>query len=310
MIFTRIAIILCLSIQAALAAEFMKGKVTMENGSAPPGRVVIQRVCPGAGALTEATTNKEGHYLWRVLNNMQVVCVLQAVLAGYESNKIDTSLDRIYFSLDLPTLILHPISSEPQADASSKLPRAAAKSWNLAMKALNAKKWEEAERLLRMTVHAVPDFASAWNALGAACQHQQKDADARDAYQHAINVDPSSLLAYLNLTRLEIGSQHWPEALKAAEALIRADTGHRYLEAYLDDVIARYALHDLDGVEATLNMALQLDTRRQLPRLEYFMGAVLGAKGQPESGAEPGCWLRPNVKGDVQPVTGPPERHT
>ena len=42
----------------------------------------------------------------------------------------------------------------------------------------------------------------------------------------------------------------------------------------------------LDGVEATLNTAIPLDRRHELPRLEYFIGAVLGAKGELQGGAE------------------------
>jgi Ca-activated chloride channel homolog len=284
-IFALIAMIVCLAGQSA-AGDFMKGKVVMENGSAPPARVVIQRVCPGASPVIEASTNKQGIYLWAVVNIFGAHCVLQAALEGYESSKIDTSLDRLYFSPELPALVLHAIGSEVLPGSPLPLPRAAAKSWNLALNELNGKNWGEAERLLRITTRAVPDFAPAWNSLGAACQSQRKTEDAREAYQHAIRADPGLLIAYLNLSRLEIGLQHWPDALKAAESLIKADTGHLYMEAYLDDVIARYALRDLAGVEAVLITALPLDKKHELPRLEYFMGAVLGAKGDPQGGAE------------------------
>lgn len=279
-----IALIGCLASQAA-AADYMRGKVVMEDGSPPPARVIIQRACPGASPLPEATTTKQGIYVWKVLNNADVPCMLQAVLEGYESTKIDTSLDRLYFSSELPLLILKAKTSGAPSNASSPLPRAAAKSWNLAMTALNAKNWKEAERQLRLTLHAVPDFAPAWNSLGAACQYQQKAEAARDAYQHAVKLDPHLLAAFLNLTRLELASQHWAEALKYAESLINADTSHLYLEAYLDEVVAQYGLHDLKGAEATLEKALPLDQKHQQPYLEYFMGAVLGANGEVERGA-------------------------
>lgn len=263
----------------------MRGKVTMEDGSPPPGRVVIQRVCPGAGPLTEGITDKRGYYLWSVLENLDVVCVLRASLAGYESNTIDTSVESLYFSTDLPTLILHPRSSVTET-ASPRLPRAAAKPWELGMKAMAAKRWPEAEDLLRKTVRAAPHFASGWNALGAACQNGKKTDDAREAYRHAIEEDPGMLAARLNLTRLEISAQNWPAALKAAEGLVKADQGHQFPEAYLDELIARYALHDWEGAESVATTALRLDTKHEQPRLEYFLGAVLGQKGDREGGAE------------------------
>ncbi|HVO97873.1 MAG TPA: VWA domain-containing protein [Bryobacteraceae bacterium] len=284
-IISLIATVVCLACEAT-AADYMRGKVVMEDGSAPPARVLIQRACPGASPLTEATTTKQGIYIWKVTNNLNVPCVLWAVLEGYESSKIDTSLERLYFSSELPPLVLKAKSPGATADAPSPLPRAAAKSWNLALTALNAKNWREAERLLRLTIRAVPDFAPAWNSLGVACQYQGKAEDARAAYQHAIKLDPHLLLPYLNLTRLEISSQRWAEALKDAESLIKADTGNLYMEAYLHEVIALYAMHDLNGVEATLKKALPLDKKHALPGLEYFMGAVLGEKGDLEGSAE------------------------
>src|ERR1700722_4341839 len=187
-----------LAIGPALAADFMKGRVFMEDGSVPPPRVLIQRTCPGGSPVTEAITNKQGNFLWAIANNVYFGCMRQAVAPGYESNKIDTSVDRIYFSPELPLLTLRPTSSE-SADGSFKLPEAASKSWNLAAKATGAKKWAEAEPLLRKTLKEVPNFAPAWNALGAAYQFQGKTEQAREAYRQAIRVDPKQLLGYLNL---------------------------------------------------------------------------------------------------------------
>ena len=82
--------------------------------------------------------------------------------------------------------------------------------------------------------------------------------------------------------------------MKYAELLIKADAGHRYLEAYLDAVVARYALHDLSGSEAALKTALPLDKKHELPRLEFYMGSVLAAKDDP--GRE--C-------GTLQEISGP-----
>ncbi len=290
-IFALLAMIISLAGQSA-AADYMMGKVIMEDGSPPPVRVMIARVCPGSSPLPETYTTKRGTYLWKVetftltlQNNSDVPCTLQAVLEGYESSKIDTSLDRLYFSPEFPPLVLRAKAPDAIPDAPAALPRAAAKSWRMALAALKAKDWKEAERQLRVTLQGAPDFAWAWNSLGAVYQYQQKPDEARDAYQHAVKLDPVFVLAYLNLTRIEISSQHWAEALKSAEALIKADKGHRFQEAYLHQATALYALHDLNGLEATLQIALPLDTKHAMPRLEYFMGAVLRAKGDLEGGA-------------------------
>ena len=254
------------------------GKVTLENGSAPPARVMIVRACPGASPLPEVFTTRQGTYRWKVLNRAGVPCMLEAVLEGYESSQIDLSRERLYSSSELPPLVLRPKPGAAPPD-SPMLPRAAAKAFRSAVPALNAKDWKEAERLLRQTLEAAPDFAPALNLLGTACQYQQKVDEAREAYRHAIRADPSLLRAYLNLTRLEVRARNWDEALKDADALIKADKGHLYPEAYLDKVTALYALHDLSGAEAALQIALPLDKSHDLPFLEYFMGAVLAANG-------------------------------
>ena len=267
-----------LLIEPAGAVDYMRGKVTMDDGSAPPSPALIQRDCPGAGPVTDATTSKQGRYLWRVSNSPYLICTLQAVLPGYVSNKIDLSLDRLYLNIELPTLVLHKVGVA-ETEKGFKLPASAMSSWNLALKAAEAKNWKEAERQLRATLRAAPQFAPAWNALGAACQNQQKMDAARDAYRRGIEADPELLLARHNLTHLELGARNWPEAARAADGLIRADWLHQYPEAYLDGAIARYAMHDLDGVEATLNPGLALDSGHQFPRLEFFKAAVLWAKG-------------------------------
>jgi Ca-activated chloride channel family protein len=284
-VYSRLAA-LCLAIQPAVADVFMAGKVTMEDGSPPPSPVSIQRACEGGSPLKDATTNKHGVYLWRTRYPFQVRCLMYAVLAGYDSNRIDISDPRLYESPQLPVLVLRSGTASVQVDTGFNLPHGVLTSWDLAVKAMAAHKWAEAERLLRSTVHGAPKFAAAWSALGLAYQYQHKVGDAIDAYQHAIEADPKLLLDYLRLTRLEIASQRWPEAIKTAAALIKADTNHRYMEAYLDEATARYSLHDLNGAEATLKQALPLDIIREAPLLEYFMGVVLAEKGDTAGAAE------------------------
>ncbi len=269
-----------------VAQSFMRGRVVMADGTVPPVRVDIQRTCPGGASIVEAYTDARGVYWWKDPSSTTLHCVLEAVLTGYESTQIDTSLQQLYLSAEFPALVLKPRGSGTQQGEPLLLPRATSKSWNLSQKAFSAKNWAEAERLIRITLREAPAYAPAWNSLGAVCQYQKKIEDARDAYQHAIKLDPSLLIAYLNITRLEINSGRWADALMDAEVLIKADAGHRYLEAYLNAVAAQYALHDLAGAETTLKTALPLDRVHQFPRLEFFMGEVLAAKDDPDGSAE------------------------
>jgi hypothetical protein len=184
----------------------------------------------------------------------------------------------------LPLLTLQPTSVKP-AIREAILPRAAAKAWDLGGKALIAGQWSDAERLLREVARAVPQFAPAWTGIGMACHSQQNAAGARPAYQQAITADPAGLQPRLLLARLELGEQRWAETASAAEALIRIDTEHRYPEGWLLLGVARYQLKQLDAAQAALLEAVRLDSARQLPQAEYFLGAVLAGKGDRSAAA-------------------------
>src|SRR4051812_12255440 len=59
--------LLCLS-PLPVFAQFMRGKVVMQDGSAPPQKALIERVCPSAKPVQEAVANKLGEFVWRINN--------------------------------------------------------------------------------------------------------------------------------------------------------------------------------------------------------------------------------------------------
>jgi hypothetical protein len=97
----------------------------------------------------------------------------------------------------------------------------------------------------------------AWDALGIACQKQEKSTAARDAFQHAIAANPAALLSRVHLIRAEITLQLWPEAVKSAQALIDVDATHRYPEAYLLQGIAHQLSHDMEAARISFRVYLE-----------------------------------------------------
>ena len=91
-------------------------------------------------------------------------------------------------------------------------------------------------------------------------------------------LDPKPLPTQLGLVRANLECQDWAETIRTAGVLIAADPKHRYLEAYLDEAIARYHLRDMDGAEARVKELLQLDKAHQVPRAEYVLGMILEAR--------------------------------
>ena len=60
--------------------------------------------------------------------------------------------------------------------------------WDVAMKGL----WNEAAYRWQKAVELDPTYAAAWNNLGIAYEQQGKFAQARNAYEKALNIDPNN----------------------------------------------------------------------------------------------------------------------
>jgi hypothetical protein len=260
----------------------IKGKVTMADGSPPPFTASVERICTDInGSAPGPLTNKKGEYTWRMdvdpFNSRK--CIVQASHAGYTSTTVDISaLDGAVTSVvTLDTLVLSNAVANPYviATTASGVPSRSGTAWKAAMKALDDRNLPEAAAQLNTVVADSPKFAIGWHALGVVQESQTKFAEARDAYQHAIEADPKMLPAYVTLTRVSIKAKDWAGAAKAADALIKVDTKKTYPEIYLHQAVARYQMKDLDGAAASAQAAIQL----KIPRAEYVLGRTLEAKG-------------------------------
>jgi hypothetical protein len=263
-------------------AMILIGKVTMPDGTPPPFTVAIERVCDDVyGTAQGPVANKKGEYSWRMdvdpLSGRK--CYLHANSKGYTSNRIDISdLDgSLGASTTLSPIVLAAIVADPYiiTTGDSGVPSRAAAAWKAALKALDGQNLPEAITQFKAVIAAVPKFAPAWHAIGVVQEAQSNLAEARDAYQHAIEADPKLIAAYVTLTRVELKAKDWAAAAKGADVLIKVDSKKVYPESYLHQAVARYQLKDLDGAAASAQQAIQL----KVPRAEYVLGRVLEAKG-------------------------------
>jgi VWFA-related protein len=297
------ALYLVLALRPA-AAEMViyRGKVVMEDGS-PPGRsVVIQRTCQGMDQrLVEGTVSpKTGDYFVRlevsdfgeVFSNGfagagLLPCVLEAVAPGYVSTKIDLTDRRLTMNPRFPNIVLSQAAAGaiPVLVTDTNVPHAASKAWALAIKHIDANDWAGAEAPLRAAVEAAPKFPAAWVALGTVCENQHQGAEARQAFERAIALDPKPLPPYLGLAGAESELKDWDAASKTTETIIRNDSKHAFLEAYLMSAVARYQLRDFDGALARLNDLSRLDKRQDFPRAEYVEGLVYEARNELDAAA-------------------------
>ena len=215
-------------------------------------------------------------------------CVLRAELSGYRSNSIEISDPSLLREPRLPALVLtrNSAGANVDVDDTGSIPRPVRKTWDLAEKAMFAENWPEAERQLQAVTATDPKFRFGWVALGLTYNNEQKGKEARDAYRRAVDLNPKQLSTQLMLVRANLSCQDWEEASRTAAVLIAADVRRRYLEAYLDEAIARYHLRDMDGAEARVKELLQLDRAHQLPRAEYVLGLILEYRKNIDSARE------------------------
>ena len=121
-----------LALSAAAPGQIMRGRVVMPDGSPPPERAIIERICPGVSPMQKTVAGRHGEFFWRVPDDSvsvrakvasvaaTVPCVLRARVRKMESEGLDTYDPQILRSLHLPPLVLHPLPSPPAPSMSGR----------------------------------------------------------------------------------------------------------------------------------------------------------------------------------------------
>jgi tetratricopeptide (TPR) repeat protein len=266
----------------------------MEDGSPPPFIVSIERICmPSFADAPGPLTNKKGEWVWRMDIDpfSQNSCVFRASHTGWVSTVIDASnlnLELRGTTLKVSPLVITAATVDPYTihTATDQIPGRAKGPFDKALKALDARKYDEALSDLQASVTAAPKFAEGWHAIGVVNDTRGQMPAARDAYTHAIDTDPKQMPSYVTLTRLCIKTRDWQCAQKTADSLAKLDTKHVYPEIYLHRAVAEYELKDLTAAQQSVEEMMRLDTKRKWPRAEYVLGRILEAKGDIDGARE------------------------
>lgn len=263
-----------------------RGKVVMDDGSAPNKNVGLQRICTdfqsgASGPLTE----KDGTYIWRLdfdfLGTRR--CFIEATLNGYTSTQVEISgINPTSANVDLPDIVLTLKGGDPYAlgaNSPNDIPGKSKKSWDESMKSVEAGDIPAALANMQAAVEATPKFALGWHHVGVFYMHQSNEAKAREAFARAAQEDSKALAPRVILTRLAIKDKNWDEAGKLAAATIPLDKNKVFPELYLHQAVAQYHLKDLAAAETNVKKALDPKAKRATPRAEYALGRILEAKG-------------------------------
>jgi Flp pilus assembly protein TadD len=269
----------------------MEGKVVMPDGSPPPKSVGIERVCSDTnGDAPGPTTDKKGHYTWtqKLSPAVQRSCYMQATMTGFTSSRFQLGDMKLADftagtkQLSIPDLVLSPKDNGAANNVAlvdpSDVPGKARDAYKLASKALDSDNAVEGMRQLKIVVAAAPKFADGWTNLGSVYERQGMLTDAKDALQHAIEVNPKDPAPYLRLARVANKLGDWDTAAKSEDSLLAIDKRF-YPDIYLHQAITRFEKKDLAGAEESIKTLQSMDPAHKQLRAEYVIGRIELAKG-------------------------------
>ncbi len=208
-------------------------------------------------------------------------CELSAQLPGYRSSSIVLDNPHMSGTMDVGTLVLHPITKVQGSTISATslaAPKAAKKALEHANHALEKKNLVEAEQYLKTSVEAYPNYAEAWYRLGQIYQEQKRNPDARAAYGKAIAADAKFVNPYVKLAQISFVEQNWQEVANLTDRAIEMDPLD-FPEGFFFNSIAYYTLNKLDLAEKSVRKAQLLDSRHRIPQTHLVLADILQQKG-------------------------------
>jgi len=295
----------------------VSGDVRLEDGTAPPDAVQINRVCSGR-TIVAARTDTRGHFnfsvsaggsttvtadagqpppqasdLNKALNASSTQytnpittalrdCEVQAVLSGFRTESVRLSIRDTSDDGRVGTIILHPLSRSGALTISvttAGAPAAAKKAYDKALEFIGKENWDAAESELTRAVKIYPMYAVAWHQLGLVRQKRNAPAGAIEAWNEARKQDPKYVKPYESLAALADRQEDWTAAEQYSREWLQLDP-YGFAAAYLINAIANARLNRMEAAELAARNGLRIDKDRKIPRLNYVLGLILMQKQQ------------------------------
>jgi len=295
----------------------VSGDVRLEDGTAPPDAVQINRVC-GGRTIPATNTNTMGHFTFSVdtgrnstvtadagaptaqasdlnkainasssmytnpISTALRDCEVQAVLSGFHLASVRLSVHDTSDDGRVGTIVLHPLSRAGSLTISATTaaaPAAAKKAYDSGMEWIAKEKWDVAESELTKAVTIYPKFAIAWYQLGQVRQKRNAQSGAVEAWNEARKQDPKYLKPYETLAALADRQQDWAAAEQYSREWLQLDPDD-FAGAYLINAVANARLNRVEAAELAARGGLRVDKDRKVPRLNYVLGLILIQKQQ------------------------------
>ena len=292
---------------------YLSGEVRLADGTVPPDRVVIERVCAGY-TRPEAYTDSKGRFSFQVGDRNSGVfmdasvagdsqsfdsrrgvsaqelsgCEIRASLPGFQSDSVILGFRRALDNPDIGIIHLHPLANVQGftfSGTTALAPKDARKAYESAAGKMKKEKWAEAEKELVKAVGSYPKYAIAWFDLGRAYQRQKKFNEATDAYKQAIQADSKFINPYGQLALLAVFQEKWDDVAQYSSRMLKLNP-YVPAEMYFYSALANYNLRNSDVAEEHARQAAKIDTQHKIAKIQHLLGVILMEKQEYTGAAE------------------------
>jgi tetratricopeptide (TPR) repeat protein len=301
-----------------LTPLFLAGSVRLEDGTLPPDRALIERVCNGH-VKPEGYTDSKGNFSFLVGGPTGIVladasvdlsnqpfgldpvrqsdanprdlngCEIRASLAGYLSTTIILAFRKPLDNPNIGVIHLRRLANNVGDFTFSVTTATASKdARNAYEKGLdNAKKqkWPDAERDFLKAVQAYSRYAVAWYELGRVYQQEKKFDDAARAQNEAIKSDPKFAAPYVQLASLTALQSKWDDVVAHSSQVMKLSPSVP-AEVYFVSAVAHYNLHHIEIAKDHARQAASQDSQNRIPRIHHLLGVILAQSKEYSEAAE------------------------
>jgi tetratricopeptide (TPR) repeat protein len=260
--------------------SFQLGQNTQMMADASVGNTtsdVFGPNAPGAGGMRGmGGSSSRGGFTERDLMG----CELRASLPGYRSESVNLSGRRAMDNPDVGTIILRRLANVEGltfSATSAMAPKDARKAFEKGREQARKKKLPEAKKELEKAVTIYPKFANAWQDLGRVLEQMDQPAEAKKAYQEALNADSKLVEPYVQLAYLSARENDWKNCSASSEKALKLNP-FDFPQAYFYNAVANLNLHNLDAAEKSARDGVKADPMKRIPKMRHILGIVLAQK--------------------------------
>jgi len=217
-----------------------------------------------------------------------VNCEVYAELPEYTSEHVRLSGGPANNIVQVGTIILHPLSRDPNSSVSVTslaAPNQAKQNLNKGLEQEKKGKWAAACDYFKKALAEYPRYALAWLELGRAQVKQNSFSEARQSFREAVTQDSRFVEGYAELAHLALEQKQWKDLADTTDQLLQLSP-ESSAEYWFLNSAAYFKMGNAKQAEESVTRGLRLDPKHQVPQMEYLYGLILATKQDYKSASE------------------------